>query len=444
MGLEVIESAWDYVFSFTTILLGCELMFCLTSQRRRPHFWRNLLLTVPLYCVLLNSNVVVRAVYGTWLIVLNAVPIFVASVLVLWALFDASLRTCVFYACAAYSVEGILFVVRYAPKYFSFLPTLDFVSSKLVIIAGCGLVLLPIWLFLVPRYGEGRQPDVDNTFMLVFVIGTLFVANFLSSWVRIEKLQSAPYALCSVLCYVLLLMVQFGAFQISSLERERDYERRIFHMHEVQQRQSQESMEVINIKFHDLKHQIAAMRQVEGVPERERYLDELAHSVDVYDTAVRSGDPAVDAILTEKSMHCWARGIDFTCIVDGPSLAWMGVVDLYTLLGNALDNAIEAADKVPSHMAQVVSVQTHARGDLLAVVVENSCVGRVELADGMPATDKLDHAYHGFGLRSIREVIERHGGNLSLAAEDGRFCLTALFPVPAANGDAVAANGNIK
>ena len=51
----------------------------------------------------------------------------------------------------------------------------------------------------------------------------------------------------------------------------------------------------------------------------------------------------MDAILTEKSTRCWSRGIDFSCMVDGPCLAGLGVVDLYTLLGNALDNAIEAA-----------------------------------------------------------------------------------------------------
>ena len=106
------------------------------------------------------------------------------------------------------------------------------------------------------------------------------------------------------------------------------------------------------------------------------------------------------------------------------------MVDLYTLLGNALDNAIEAAEKVPSWEARVVSVRAWSRGGLAFLRVENSCMGEVSLGgDGLPATSKDDPDYHGFGLRSIRDIARRHGGNLTLEPADGRFSLTVLLPV---------------
>lgn len=427
---SVLYELYSTLVCFTTILLGCELMFCLPNLPRRTHFRTRLLLGGLAYVTLLNSHLLVTPVEGTWAVSLRATAIFAGSVALLWLLFDASLQTALFYGAAGYSVEGILFVIRKAPAYFHNLPSLDYVSGKLVTIALCGLALLPIWLLLVSRYGRDRQPDVNNVFLLFFVIATHFVTNVLSTWVRTDSLQSGPFAICSVMCYVLLLMVQFGAFQVSLLERERDLNRRLFRLRERQQRESQESVEVVNVKFHDLKHQIAALRQMEGGEVRERCLEELEHSIDAYDAAVHSGEPAVDAILTEKSMRCWSRGIDFSCMVDGPCLMGLGVVDLYTLLGNALDNAIEAAEKVPSWEARVVSVQAWRRGGLAFLCVENSCVGTVELGeDGLPATSKDDPDYHGFGLRSIRDVAARHGGNVTLNAEDGRFSLTVLLPL---------------
>lgn len=57
-------------------------------------------------------------------------------------------------------------------------------------------------------------------------------------------------------------------------------------------------------------------------------------------------------------------------------------------------------------------------------------MGTVELGeDGLPATSKDDPDYHSFGLRSIRDVVARHGGNVTLDAEDGRFSLTVLLPL---------------
>ena len=425
----VLYEVYNTLVCFTTILLGCELMFCLPNLPRRGHFWARAAATVPAYVLLLNSHLLVTPVGGTWFVSVRASLIFVGSVAVLWALFDAPLQTVLFYGAAGYSVEGILFVIRNASSYFPSLPQMDYVSGKIATAACCVLVLLAVGLLLVSRYGERRQPDVNNGFLLVFVLGTHLIANVLSTWVRIDGLQSGPYAVCSVMCYVLLLMVQFGAFQMSSLERERDLARRLFRLRERQQRESQESVEVVNVKFHDLKHQIAALRQMEGGETRERCLEELEHSINAYDAAVHSGEPAVDAILTDKSMRCWSRGIDFSCMVDGPCLMGLGVVDLYTLLGNALDNAIEAAEKVPSWEARVVSVRAWARGGLAFLRVENSCVGTVELGtDGLVATSKDDPDYHGFGLRSIRDVAVRHGGNVTLDAEEGRFSLTVLLP----------------
>ena len=242
MDAAILHEAWASLVCFTTVLLASELTFCLPNLPRRPRFLARAAVAVPAYIVLFNSHLLVMPVGGTWLVSPRATLIFAASVAVIWALFDVPLQTALFYGAAGYSVEGILFVIRNARTYFPALPQLDVVSGKIA--CGCcgALVLLAVLLVLSARYGQDRQPDVNNGFLLVFVLLTHLVVNVLSTWVRVDGLQSGPYAVCSVMCYVLLLMVQFGAFQISSMERERDLERRLFRLRERQQREGQESV----------------------------------------------------------------------------------------------------------------------------------------------------------------------------------------------------------
>ena len=219
MDAVFLAEAWSTLVCFTTVLLASELTFCLPTLPRRSRFCLRAIVAVPAYVALFNSHLLVMPVGGTWLVSLRATLIFAASVGVLWALFDVPLQTVLFYGAAGYSVEGILFVIRNARTYFLALPQLDVVSGKIVCGCCCASVLLAVLLVLSARYGQDRQPDVNNGFLLVFVLITHLVVNVLSTWVRVDGLQSGPYAVCSVMCYVLLLMVQFGSFQISSMER---------------------------------------------------------------------------------------------------------------------------------------------------------------------------------------------------------------------------------
>ncbi len=421
---------WATCVCYTTVLLACEAVFCLPTLPRRPHWACRAAVGIPAFVLLCNSHFLMPLVGGTMLVSVVATYIFLGSALLIWSVFDIRFSYAVFVAAAGQSLEGILFLIRRAQDYFPQLPDMGPIAGEVIRVACCLALLAFVWHFQARRDPHETAPEVRSMPMLAFICFVLFVTNLLSSWVRADSAQSAPYAVCSAFCCVLLLILQFDIFKTSRLESERDVMRHLFHLREQQQRENQESMEIVNVKFHDLKHQIAALRQMDMGPERERSLEDLEHSICAYDASVASGDPAVDALLTEKSMRCWAKGIAFTCVCDGRCLSWLGVVDLYTLLGNALDNAIEAAEKVLAGQARVVAVKVWRQADLACVEVENSCAGEVRLEDGLPATSKDDARYHGFGLKSVRSIAEAHGGSLSLETQPGRFTLRVVLPVP--------------
>ena len=97
--------------------------------------------------------------------------------------------------------------------------------------------------------------------------------------------------------------------------------------------------------------------------------------------------------------------------------------------GNALDNAIEATVNVKDEDRRIVGFKIHAVGGLVAINVQNSFDGSVEFgADGLPLTTKEDKNYHGFGLKSMKYIVEKYGGDMFVEAKDGLFKLNILLP----------------
>ena len=139
----------------------------------------------------------------------------------------------------------------------------------------------------------------------------------------------------------------------------------------------------------------------------------------------------LDTVRTEKSLLCERNGISWTCMSDGHLLDFISPVDLYTLFGNALDNAIEGSLEVPDREQRNVSVTVQNRHGAAFIQVENYFAHPVQLEHGMPRTTKPDPENHGFGISSIRSVAQRYGGTMDISTEDGIFLLSVLIPIPA-------------
>ena len=189
-----------------------------------------------------------------------------------------------------------------------------------------------------------------------------------------------------------------------------------------------ENVELINRKCHDLKHQIAALKQISDQSQRDATIRSLEESVMIYDSIVETGNHILDTILTEKSLLCEARGITLTCVADGACLSFLEAVDLYTLFGNALDNAIEHVSALEDVERRTIAVSVFSRADLVFIQLENYYSGPLEFDDGLPISRKARDGYHGFGLKSVRHTAERYGGFLTLQTEGDIFLLRVTIP----------------
>ena len=114
-------------------------------------------------------------------------------------------------------------------------------------------------------------------------------------------------------------------------------------------------------------------------------------------------------------------------MADGAKLDFMADGDLYCLFGNIIDNALEAVNAIDERERRVVNFVVKSKNDMLVVQTENYFAGELTFKDGLPQTTKGDKNYHGFGMRSIRTIVNKYGGALSAKAEDGVFYLNIIF-----------------
>lgn len=198
-----------------------------------------------------------------------------------------------------------------------------------------------------------------------------------------------------------------------------------------QYRQSQESIDIINHKYHDLKHQIAILRQEENPDKKEAYLDEIERGIRDYESMFKTGNGVLDTLLTGVSMKCSRRKITFTCVADGSLLNQIYVMDLCTIFGNALDNAMEHVVQIEDEEKRLIHVTVSKMAEFVLIRVENYLQDELRFDGELPSTTKRDKAYHGFGLKSIRYSVEKYHGTMEVKTENHWFTINMLIPLQA-------------
>lgn len=288
------------------------------------------------------------------------------------------------------------------------------------------------WLaWLVDRYlpYRGHYYVVPQRVLLMAGIVVL-IAFVLTSGVYIlegdANVTNLGYDLCSC---ALILWIMIGQRKEVDLLAAVQTEQRLRRQMQAQYELSRDSIDIINRKSHDLKHQIQALRFIQDAEQREASLSEIERSALIYDAAAKTGNEVLDTVLTEKALLCEKDGISWTCMAEGSVLNFLTPVDLYTMMGNALDNAIEASRKQPPDR-QVIRVIVRRQYGSALIQISNYCGQLGPLRNGIPETTKEDKAEHGYGIPSIREIAERYGGVVDIETNQEIFLLSILIPCP--------------
>ncbi len=194
--------------------------------------------------------------------------------------------------------------------------------------------------------------------------------------------------------------------------------------------QSKESIELVNRKYHDLKHQITVLRQEPDAAARSAYLDQMEEDIRSYEAQNKTGNSVLDTILTGKTLQCQENHIALTCVADGHLLDFMDTMDICSIFGNALDNAIQYEQTLPDYERRAIRLSVSQQKQFVLIHIANFFEGTLDFEDGIPQTTKGDRAFHGYGVKSIRAAAEKYRGSCSVEVEQSSFCLKLLIPLP--------------
>jgi hypothetical protein len=197
----------------------------------------------------------------------------------------------------------------------------------------------------------------------------------------------------------------------------------------VQYQQSKETIDLINYKYHDLKNQIIALRVEEDPEKRKKYLTDMENEIKTFEAQHKTGNHVLDTLLASKHMYCINHKITLTCVADGTLLKHMDVIDICTIFGNALDNAIEYVQQVKEEEKRLIHVSLFAQKGFLMIRFENYFEGELVFDGDLPLTTKKDKYNHGFGLKSIRYTVQKYGGVINVDHKVNWFELKVLIPL---------------
>lgn len=344
--------------------------------------------------------------------------------------FKVGIKEALFYASAAYALESFISGFTSMYRFFAFdsKVTIPYLLSTLPIKA----VIIVGYYFLIVRRFRRRNGKVDNAFLLIFLLVSLLLINVLSQlvfdFVSVEKANNyvdAKSRLYSMFCSFLLLAVQFGFFERNRLDDEKKITERVMEETRKHQTQSQENVELINRKCHDIRKQLRALNVIADDEQRKRSIGEITEAMRFYELSAKTGSQVLDALLTEKMIVCERKGITLSYMLDGKALEFIEGVDLYTLFANIIDNAIRAVEE--EGVEREIMIKTIQKDSLLEITEENHLKGSLTFHNGLPLTTKEDADFHGYGTKSIKYVAEKYGGNLLMKQEGDRFLLKILF-----------------
>lgn len=213
------------------------------------------------------------------------------------------------------------------------------------------------------------------------------------------------------------------------IKMELDSIEHILHMQYAKYRQSRENIEAVNLIYHDLKHQIALLQGEQNPHKRAAYLNEMEQGLKGYETEFHTGNTVLDTLLDSKSKLCLKNGITITCVADGDLLGKVHVMDLCTIFGNALDNAIECELQIPEQEKRLIHISVTRQNNFILIRAENYFEGIIEFQDKLPPTTKADKKHHGFGLRSIQYAARKYEGSISINTKNNWFELKIIIPL---------------
>ena len=180
--------------------------------------------------------------------------------------------------------------------------------------------------------------------------------------------------------------------------------------------------------MHDLRNQLFAIKELikSGNERGIQKIEEICDTVSAAQNIIYTNDTEIDALINSKVHTASLNGISLTCQCHFSGFGKIDGIDLCVLIGNLLDNAIEACKKFDGE--KYIEMSVLQRANMVNIIVVNPFVGAVCSKNGLYCTSKNDKYAHGFGLKSVKSIVNKYDGYIELSGEMNLFTVSVLLP----------------
>lgn len=251
------------------------------------------------------------------------------------------------------------------------------------------------------------------------------------------SLYNAQYVIMSAITAIFLLGINYIMYELcGSLERETEvmtqarlYEQQLVLYNEEAKEREQEYFRYRKIR-HDMKNHLIGLRSLikEGDVQRaENYLDGLLDDIEIVEEKICSGNVVVDTLVNAKYTLAKKMHIKTDIQVCIPNEFKFQDKHLMVILGNIIDNAIEASMKLPEEERYIKLIILYQK-KMLNILIINNYNGRTRKNRwGEFITTKEEQVYHGLGLSAIKQAIDYYNGEVKITEKNGKFQVSILI-----------------
>lgn len=347
--------------------------------------------------------------------------------------------------CSKIISHDMLFAIYWNSLFVSNSPIVNSIIYSLLNIA---VAMIAVYLIRELIFASDKRKF--TVFQLLLILAPS-VVYFYARDVQFVLLNYNPAAEKELMLkmYSLLLLFGFCDLLISILADNnlstRIQQQELHHMQRLMAKQQQEFLsqkaasEAVNQKYHDLKNCLLSLQAEEegsqSSPVREQLSAEIEAIMKPIAANLETGNEYLSVILSEKIQLCQEKGIRLTPYVDGRNLGFISGLDLCVLTGNALDNCIEASSALPEELREIHVNISSAHG-VASFTFQNYYDGPLRIdRQGSILTNKKDSQNHGYGLKGIRQIVEKYEGAMNIDAQNGQFVLSIVLPLPELTGE---------
>ena len=369
-----------------------------------------------------------KVISGLFLEMTRAFLLFAASAFAIYLTFEYMPTNALYTAVLGYTLQHLAMLLSFLLEYYC-IPHRDPGAAALVYLLLHAVLYTT--LFFAVRKQQEDPVNINNKNMITQSLIFLFCAVILSVLgyayiVSNEALAGTPAVFVvssfGIMMCVNILLGLLDSFRIHRMEKELRRTRDLWKENIRQYELSRETVDLLNFRYHDLKDRMSL------VIHDEQAAKEIEGALSDYDASIHTGNQAMDVVLTEKSLLCRQHGITFLCMADGNCLRQMGPVDVYSILGNLIENAIEYLRTVEDKEKRLLIFNARREGNLDLIQVENYLENQPEERNGLPLTTKENKDEHGFGLRSVQYTLDKYEGILHISTSGQMFSVTAAIP----------------